>query len=88
MKVNINGKEVDIKGLSWIRTLIGLGVVGIVLLVIGVLVFVLIFPVLLAILGIWALNTLFHLGIAYTFIDIAAGVILIWIFGGVKISFG
>lgn len=88
MKVTINGKEADIKGLGWIGALIGLGVVGIALLVIGVLVLVLIFPVLLAILGIWALNTLFHLGIAYNFIDIAAGVVLIWIFGGVKISFG
>ncbi len=85
-KINIDGKEVKVNGLGWIAALIGIGAAGIILFAIGIIIFVLLLPIFLAILGIWALNTLFHLGIAYNFINIAAGTILILILGGIKIS--
>ena len=85
MEITINGKKQDVKGLGWIGALIGLGIIGIILLVIGIIVFVILIPVFLAILGIWALNVLFHLNIAYNAIDILAGVVIILIIGGGRI---
>lgn len=54
---------------------------------VSVLITLFVYPIIIALATIWALNTLFNLRIPYDFWTILAVMILMWVMGAIKIKF-